>query len=411
MKKQFLMVLLAGLAVVQFGNAQEKEKKTAISWSGYVKADYIFDTRRVAAARNGNYLSYPAPINLDANGEDKNSELSLQGYAVEARLKASISGPDFFGMKTGGAIEGDFFGVNNSEVNGFHLRNAFVTLDNESIQILMGQYWHPTSVMEVFPGTYGFNAGHPYQAFNRSPQLRITTKGKVKFIGALIMEQDFTTAGASARFSGLPAVHAQVQYQGNNGLVLGLGANLKTVNVAPFSNNDDRKLTSFGVIGYAKYKLGDVTWKGQVNYGGNQTELLMLGGYAFDKDGKPVAGEAIAAWTEFSGKFSPSVEWGLFGGYDVDGGFDQTVSKVAGNGAIKRDSDGNIINPGVAVHNSWRVTPRVGWLSGKFRIGVELDYSSARYGLMNPATGNIQFNENADRADNFRTALSATYSF
>lgn len=404
MKKQFLTVLLAGLAMVQFSNAQEK--KTSISWSGYVKADYVIDTRNVAAARNGNYLSYPQPKVIGVDGTDVNSRVSFQGYAVEARLAATISGPDFFGMKTGGHIEGDFFGTNSNEVNGFHLRHAYLTLDNDNVQILMGQYWHPTSVMEVFPGTYGFNAGHPYQAFNRSPQLRLTTKGKVKFIGALIMEQDFVSAG-SARFSGLPALHLQAQYKGDNGLVLGAGVNIKTIDVnAPgrtdafgsftTADKETKNLTSFGIIGYAKYNLGDVTWKGQVNYGGNQTELLLLGGYAFDANNKPIANKSIAAWTEFSGKFSESVEWGLFGGYDHDGGFNEKVS-------------GGSYGAG-GVYNSWRITPRIGWISGKTRIGAELGYSSAQYGSFNMANGNYN-TTGIDRVGNFRTALSATYSF
>ncbi|MBS9774067.1 MAG: hypothetical protein KGV59_02765 [Tenacibaculum sp.] len=398
MKKQFLTLGLALLSVAGF----TQDKQSPISWGGYVKADYIMDTRNVSAARNGNYLQYPQPEVLDANGKDINSRVSFQGYAVEARLAATVKGPKFFGMDAKGYIEGDFFGVNNSETNGFHLRHAYVQLDSKNVEIKMGQYWHPSSVMEVFPGTYGFNAGNPYTAFNRSPQLRVTTKGTVKFIGAIIMEQDFQSAKSSARFSGFPAFHAQVQYKGDK-LVLGAGVNVKTVDVTATGIEtlgpigDYKNLTSYGILGYAKYDFGKVSWKAYANYGGNQSELLLLGGWALDKNNKPIANKSIAAYTEVWGNISPSFEWGLFFGYDQDGGFNEEVKNL---GSYKV----------FGVHDSWRVTPRFAWLSGKTRIGAELGYSSAQYGVFNAAEGNY-VTKGIDRVDNFRVALSATYSF
>jgi len=391
MKKQFLTLLVATFGIVQFGYSQE-ENTFKVTWGGYVKADYIYDSRNTSDAREGNFLVYPSP-EVMVNGRDINDEASFNGYAIESRLQASISGPDFFGMKTYGHIEGHFFGNNNDDINGFSLRNAFVELSNDKVEIIMGQYWHPTFVTNVSPGTYGFNAGVPYQAFNRSPQIRITTKGKVKFIGAIITERDFQTAGdASARYSAVPAVHAQLQFGSDDSFIGGFGINVKTVDTR---SGDDVNLTSTAFIGYVKAQLSEnVVWKLQGLYGGNMTELIQAGGYGLDVNNDPIANKTVSLWTEVSGDFSETFEWGLFAGYSKDNGYDEKVTVLYNS----------------AVESSYRISPRVGWKSGNVKLGIELDYSDAQYGAVNPVDGNF-VTTGIDRVGNFRTALSLKYGF
>ena len=393
MKKRILTVFVIAITAVQFGYSQEtkKDPEFGVKWGGYVKADYIYDTRHVDAAREGNYLVYPSPENI-VGGKDLNAEASFNGYAIESRLAATISGPDFFGMKTGGLIEGHFFGANNADVSGFSLRHAYITLSNDKLEILAGQFWHPTFVTNVSPGTYGFNAGAPYQAFNRSPQIRITTKGNVRFIGAIMTERDFKTADpASARYSAIPAFHAQLQAGSDSGLLGGFGVNVKTVDTNP---GYDENLTTFSFLAYAKAQLSkNVTWKLEGLYGGNMTELLQAGGYGLDKNNDPIANKTLSVWTEFSGDFSDSLEWGVFGGYSKDYGFGEQVAVLYSTG----------------VEDSYRISPRLGWKSGKVKLGVELDYSNAQYGGVNAITGDF-FTTGKD-VGNFRTALSLKYGF
>ena len=91
--------------------------------------------------------------------------------------------------------------------------------------------------------------------------------------------------------------------------------------------------------------------------------------------------------------FTDSLEWGVFGGYSKDYGFGEQVTVLSSTG----------------VEDSYRISPRLGWKSGKVKLGVELDYSNAQYGGVNPITGD--FVTSGKDVGNFRTALSLKYGF
>ena len=61
--------------------------------------------------------------------------------------------------------------------------------------------------------------------------------------------------------------------------------------------------------------MGEATWKAEATYGQNMTDVLQIGGFATNGDGDFVNNETLSMWTEFSGDFSETMEWGLFGGY------------------------------------------------------------------------------------------------
>ena len=122
--------------------AQQAPAPTVITWSGFVKADYFYDTRQTVNAREGHLLFVPAAVRRDANGVDINAKPELNILAIQSRLRMGVTGPEFFGMKTSGAIEGEFLGVANGDINGFRLRHAYLQLTGAKSQILMGQFWH-----------------------------------------------------------------------------------------------------------------------------------------------------------------------------------------------------------------------------------------------------------------------------
>ena len=145
-----LLVLLFSLAIAQ---TKTKEKKFGIDFSGFVKTDLMFDSRQTVAAREGHFLLFPSPEVLDANGDDINAKANLNILSIQTRLKGSITAPDAFGANISGVIEGAFFGQTDGDVNGFRLRHAFVKLTWENCNLLIGQYWNPMFITEVFPGT------------------------------------------------------------------------------------------------------------------------------------------------------------------------------------------------------------------------------------------------------------------
>ncbi len=390
MKNQISVVLITLLAMA-FGYSQssDSDKKFGINWSGFVKTDFMYDTRQVVNAREGHFNILPASENI-VGGKDLNDQSNFNILSIQTRLKAAISGPDFFGMKTSGAIEAAFFGNSDTSVGELRLRHAFVQLSNDKIEILMGQYWHPMFVTAVFPGTYSFNTGVPFQPFSRNPQLRITTKGRVKFIGVLFTERDFQTRGASVSKSGIPQFHAQLQFGKASETLGGLGFNVKSSQ--PNLGGDN--LTSTAFIGYFRTKLGETTWKAEATYGQNMTDLLQIGGFATASNGDFVNNKTLSMWTELSGDLSETMEWGLFGGYTENGGFGEAITYV--NGFLG------------TVENAYRIAPRIGWKSGELTIGVEGEYTNAQYGSID---GSGDITSNTDGVNNFRLLTTAIYKF
>ena len=409
MKKRILSVFVIAITAVQFGYSQEtkKDSEFGVKWGGYVKADYILDTRRLNDTREGQYLVIPLGEKLDANGDDLNKELGYNQFAIESRLKASFTGPDFLGMKTAGVIEAHFFGNSAKDINSLALRHAYFTLSSDKVEWLFGQYWHPTFVTNVSPGVHAFTAGVPYQPFSRSPQVRFSTKGNVRFTAAIITERDFSTnigvedyGGAAVRFAAIPTFHTQLQFGQDDKIVGGFGATLKTVDLntrlgaSALAKNDNK--TSLSFIGYAKANLGQgVTWKVYGQYGGNTTEQLMFGGYARKSNGDILDSKVLSAWTEFSGKFNDKLGWGLFGGYTKDGGFGNDYASLVTSSLVE---------------NSYRISPRLDYTVGKVRLGTELCYTTAQYANGIAANGDLN-TTGVNEVGNFRTALSATYFF
>ena len=371
------MALLA-LAVAQVGLAQEE---TSATLYGYAKGEFAFDSRQVIAAREGNYIDLATP-NVTGN-----NVANFNGWGIESRLGVKVAGPEFFGMKSEALIEGHFFANGDDNINNFGLRHAYVKLSSDKVEWLVGQFWHPMFVTNVSPGTYNFNAGSPFQPFNRSPQIRFSTKGNARFTLAAITERDFASVvygGGNAAKSGLPAFHAQLQFGSDEKFVGGFGANVKfTRNTgADHKTAHGKTLAAFNFLAYAKAQFTEnFAWKIYGNFGQNPSELLQLGSVAYSeldllKDNLKNS-TTLSLWTEFAGKFSDSFEWGVFGGYSQDFGFNEnnflatykTNSKYAGTATA-----------GLIPGSTWRVSPRMGWKSGNTKLGLEFDYTSTTYG-------------------------------
>jgi hypothetical protein len=391
MKNQLSVMLIAFMGLTFFSYSQSSnDKKFGINWSGFVKADFMYDSRQTVNAREGHFNILPASENL-VGGKDLNDQSNFNILSIQTRLKGAISGPDFFGMKTSGVIEAAFFGNSNETTGELRLRHAFVQLSNDKIDILMGQYWHPMFVTAVFPGVYSFNTGVPFQPFSRNPQLRISTKGDVKFIGVLFTERDFKTRGANVSQAGIPQLHAQFQFGSVSSTLGGLGINLKSARPALGEDN----VTSTAFIGYLRTKLGKATWKAEATYGQNMSDILQVSGFG-ENNGDFVNNNTLSMWSELSGDFSETMEWGLFGGYSKNGGFGEPINYI--NGFL-----------GNGVENAMRISPRIGWKSGSLKIGVETEFTKAQYGSID-SNGDIT-STGIDPVNNFRLLTTAIYKF
>jgi hypothetical protein len=382
---QKLLFFLLLIPVFLYAQKENDDKPAfGIKFHGFVKTDVHYDTRQTVAARDGNFLLYPAKEILDENNNDINAVPQFNILSLQSRLKGTISAPDIFGAKTIGVIEGSFFGHSNADLNEFRLRHAFLKLIWKNSSLLIGQYWHPMFVVEVFPGTISFNTGVPFQPFSRNPQIQFVQKFSNLHVGITALTQaDFVSTGpigASSiylRNSGLPILDLTLKYMTKN-FVAGAGANYKTLVPRIQDTGDSNQkyktevsINSIATMGFIKLVHNDFTIKAEGIYGQNLTDMLMLGGYAVsDTTALGFASDytninTLSLWTELI--YGKKLQLGLFAGYTKNLG-----------------ANDNIVGPsytrGADIETVMRISPRIQYSIGKARFAVEIEYTAAGYG-------------------------------
>jgi len=409
--KKIVLILAAAFACNVLIGQETEEAKWGIKFTGFVNSDFFYDSRQIVAAREGHFLLWPAPENLDPNNEDINSRGSFNLLSIRTRLRGTISGPDVLGAKTSAVMEGSFFGHSNSDLNGFRLRHAFAKLNWENTELMVGQYWHPMFNPSCFPGTLSFNTGAPFQPFSRNPQIRVTHDlGLINVSGVAFAHADFySAAGISGlRNSGFPEIHFQAWYsnppsEDAMGILIGGGAGFKRI--VPVIETGSGYKTNSGVGSFlaeihGKLTLPKLTVKLQGTYGQNNYDVVMIGSYATTsidgitgiRDYTPTA--AFATWAEVHSN-NKTLQPGIFAGFtkNLGAGKNITAGGVAG-------TRGNI-------DFIYRISPRLLYNVGKMRFGIELEYTVAAFGTINQ-TAKV---DDAKAVGNLRTLLGVFYFF
>jgi hypothetical protein len=404
------LLILCGLTAF----AQPDDRTFGIEFSGFVKTDIMFDSRQTVNLREGHFLLYPAPELRSRDDRDINATPNFNMLSIQSRLHGSISGPDAFGAKTSGALEAEFFGTAEGDINSLRLRHAFVRLDWNSRSLLVGQTWHPMFIAEMFPGVVSFNTGVPFQPFSRNPQLRFTqTAGALSFMAAAAAQRDFQSFGPDGsgrsvlsssylRNAVVPNVHVQARYQ-NGGNLFGAGVDYKELRpqlVNELSNKSDDRIATLAGIAFSKLDLSPVTVKLQGIYGENLADLLMLGGYAVASEDASTGSRrytgiaSYSIWGEVS--YGKDVEVAVFSGYSENLGAEENIAST-------------YYSRGITIDHVWRISPRVQWTSGKTRISAEIEHTTAGYGIAN--NDNRGLVENATVVANTRVLLAVLYFF
>lgn len=396
------ILLVIGLSMMA------QDQKFGISFSGFVKNDFFFDSRQTIAAREGHFLLWPAAENLDTNGEDINAKPNFNFLAVQSRLTGKISGPDAFGAKTSGVIGADFFGQSNGNINLLRLRHAYGKLNWENTELLFGQTWHPMFVTGCFPGVVSFNTGTPFQPFARNPQLRITHRiGGLKVAATAFSQRDYISAGGSnqLRNSSIPVFHigASVENKGDIEILAGAGASYQTLVPRLVTDNNfaaNESVTGYLTEAYFKAKGSKITFKVEGTYGQNTYDVLGISSFSvlsidpLTDYREYISQNSMSVWSEVhtNGK---KVQFGLFGGYTKNLGTNKTAITEACGTRSKIDY-------------VYRVAPRVIFNSGKVRFAFEVEYTTAAFGTVTSDTCVLV---DASPVSNLRLLVAAYYFF
>ncbi len=385
MNKNILIIALTIFVLIANNVSAQEEKKSefGIKLSGYVKNDFFFDTRQTVSAREGHLLFWPSPEKLDENGVDINDKSNFNFLAVQSRLKADVFGPDALGAKTSGAIEGEFFGHTNADINGFRLRHAYIKFDWGNAQLLTGQTWHPMFILECFPGTVSFNTGLSYAPFSRNPQIKFSYNlGNLKLSATAYSERDFTSYDINGvpssnyiRNTGIPSFNLHLNYGIENiktGFALNYHSMLPSLTTsANYVTNQTVK--SFSGLAYVNAQVGILNFKLSGAYCENPTGMMMPGGYAVLDVVNAETGElsyipirSFAGWIDVSAKVD-NFRFGVFAGYNKNLGTSKSINGDFGGFATD-------------IHHLYRVSPRIDYFAGKIQIGAEIECSVAAFG-------------------------------
>jgi len=437
MKKVYTLIIAICLPLIML--AQDNEKKFTIDFSGFIRNDVVFNTRQVVSARaEGQFLLAPTPILLDANGEDINANPNFNMIGINTRFRAKMTGPETFGAKTSGMVEGDFFGISGGTKFNFRLRHAFVKLDWGTSKLLVGQFWHPSFVTGCYPGTVSFGAGVPFNPLSRVGQIRYSYNFSEKFsvFAALLGRGHFGGPSTIAAYqnAAMPELHAQIQYKSDNFLI-GAGVDYQLLKPSltttgidtggnPITLVTDATIGSLSFVGFMKYKTKDLTFKLYGMYGQNNDNLVMMGGYAPVVDTTYTLQQLeegyveytpynnLSAWVDIHTN-GEKTQFGLFAGYSMNMGADKDIDV------------GSYVGRWGNVNTMMRVAPRVVFISGKSKLGFEVEYSMIDYATQKMLADGVTADPDADvggidklgkvtnweTADNIKILLSYTFSF
>ncbi|OGU35453.1 MAG: hypothetical protein A2068_10430 [Ignavibacteria bacterium GWB2_35_6b] len=401
--KKYLLILIIVTPFFTFA----QENNFGITFGGFVKTDFMMDTRQNVTVREGHFLLYPENQLLDAEGEDINAKGNFNILSIQSRLTGKITAPDAFGAKISGILEGAFFGQSNPDINGFRLRHAFVKLDWGKHVVIVGQYWHPMFIVDVFPDVISFNTGVPFQPFSRNPQIRYTYKpSEVSISFTASSQRDFQSNGPEGavstylRNSALPMLNVNAQYSTPD-LVLGAGADYKSllpVTKSALNYKSDETINSVSFLAYGKFKKDLFTIKAEGLIGENNFDLLMLGGYAVESTNSQTGIQSFtnikifSAWTDIS--YGSDIQAGVFAGYTKNNGSNNIIT-------------GNNYSRGSNIDKVFRLSPRIVVTEGKVKFAAELEYTSAAYGTPD-VYGKVI---NTETVSNVRLLLSSFLSF
>lgn len=401
--------------------ATAKTADNAANWGvtlyGFIRHDMTYDSHQMVSSREGQFDLYAKDKLLDANGVDINAAPTFQMLAISSRVGGSIIGPKAFGAKTSAILEAEFFGNFDGGINELRLRHAWIKLDWAKTQLAFGQYWHPMFVTDCSPGVINFNTGAPFQPFSRSPQVRLTQKldhgNKLSLVMALIAQRDFASTAPTGyaatdpfRNAAIPNMHVQLQYKDAH-VVTGVGIDYKSLRPRLNSGTPNvvshEMVNSAAFIAYLKVKTTPVVFKAEAVMGSNLTDLVMLGGYL----GNVATTGAVETyqptqvksyWFDVSGTGKKVVP-GLFVGYTSNDGASDNATAAYGRG---------IGVSGRGIKNIFRASPRVEVISGKFKVGTEIEYTSTQYGTDGPDS---KITGSTDKLNNTRVLLTTTLSF
>jgi hypothetical protein len=390
-----LVLLIAAYAITMTVLAQNSpDKPVEVKISGFIMNNLFFDTHKNLDALDGMALLYPLPASMNGHNVDMNKVPNLTLLSFASRLKFGITGPETFGAKTSGFIELDFTTRANSATVRF--RQAWVKLNWEKTELLIGRAWHPLASVEVIPSVMGLSIGAPFQPFNRSEQVTLTRKmGKLNLTLSALYQNDYTNNGPSGKSFAyqnnaiMPNLHAQFKYISEN-VIMGIGVDYKRLKPrvyveSPIDNEKtktDAVVNCPAILAYGQFKSGKLTISGKTILSANTSESLMTGAYGITYYNSLTGYEEYTPFKHFfiwgNISYGDKLKGSFFTGYLKNLGADKNI-------LAPFNASPTVFGLGETIGQMIRLTPTLSYTAGKIILALELEHNIAAYGAINYA--------------------------
>lgn len=379
---------------------------------GFVRSDWYFNSRQNVEALDGLFNIFPKPKDINILiGEDSNAIPNSQMLSVSTRLGIDFTGTPVFGAKTSAKIECDFAGISSSYYL-IRIRQAYLKLNWEKSELLVGQTWHPM-YNNCQPVTPALSVGTPFQPFNRSPQIRFkqNLSKEISFLTSASYQMQYLSQGpngASASYMKnglLPSLHIALDYKSSD-FGAGIGVDGKSLLI-----NHDR-LNSAAAVAYAQYSKNKFQIRAKTVYGQNLSEYLMIGGYGVKGTRKISDLNYVNTYTNFntltswlSLAYGTKIQVGIYGGISKNFGTDEELSATLGN--FTAYGYGFYQGSQMQLDQLYRVSPHITYNLPNFKLAFEYELTNAKYGKL-LKNGLV---ENPYNVENHRLMASISYIF
>ncbi len=392
-------------------------KGIQMDFTGFVRNDFIFDSRRNLGACDDLFELYPLKPDLDNNGKDLNAAPSAKFLNTFSRVGTRFTGLEIGKTKIGGYIEFDFTGSTMTPT--LRLRHAYTQIAWPSSKLLIGRTWHPLFIEKVYPATLNENTGLPFQVFNRSPQVRFThTLAKnLDMILAAVYQYDYSNSGPSGktyqyqRDGIVPDLSGQLQFYNEN-WILGAALDFKSIRprISTTGTNGtfktSEKLNTIAALAYLKYTNDKLVFMAKSMYGQNVCEHLLPSGYFVASSNTATGAETytplnhIYNWVNIT--YGNTLKFGMYIGYLKNLG----TSK---NPITNSPFYGMTYASGIDMISKF--SPQLIYTYKNFMFGVELSYTTVAYGSPDYTNKAKVIVNKDDQVSNFRSMISVAYYF
>jgi len=390
---------------------QPKEGKRRFEFHiiGGLSTESFYDSRQVFGSRHDELMFVPLQQKFDNRGLDINDKDQFNMLGFRTCIGLHVKGPQLWGAKTSAIIEGEFNGLASGDVNDpnvsrlerarldttrlFRLERAHFNFAWRNTNLLVGHYYHPLVLDEMFPETISRAHGRGYDPFDWHPQIKLRHRMD-NFEGVLAVSKRFYDE--AARLATTPDLFAQLNFHINDQHILGAGINYH-VQVPRIATDLGYKTTehisSIYPFVFALIRARQFDIKARFTYLENGSIYDIIGSYAVTQrneatdEWKLTNIRTLSFWTEFIYKKFSKVEPALFVGISKNIGAPENIVKGYTATITEDCEDREICLPLLDRVSSifpnidymFILSPRIRVRFGNFTLGAEIEFVRAAF--------------------------------